>query len=107
MFTNAAEARNLPSAKAVVDEFRKGGFEPEGYTLSTYAAVQVWAAAVTKGRLHRCGEGRGDAAWRRLGHRHRQAAVRRQGRPDLVHLRVVRGSRTARTKKPRSKHHSM
>jgi len=48
MFTNAAEARNLPSAKAVVDEFRKGGFEPEGYTLSTYAAVQVWAAAVTK-----------------------------------------------------------
>jgi branched-chain amino acid transport system substrate-binding protein len=48
MFTNAAEARNLPSAKTVVDEFRKGGFEPEGYTLSTYAAVQVWAAAVTK-----------------------------------------------------------
>jgi branched-chain amino acid transport system substrate-binding protein len=48
MFTNAAEARNLPSAKDVVDEFRKGGFEPEGYTLSTYAAIQVWAQAVTK-----------------------------------------------------------
>ncbi|HEY2889313.1 MAG TPA: branched-chain amino acid ABC transporter substrate-binding protein [Dongiaceae bacterium] len=48
MFTNAAEARNLPSAKDVVDEFRKGGFEPEGYTLSTYAALQVWAQAVTK-----------------------------------------------------------
>ena len=43
MFTNAAEARNLPSAKAVVDEFRKDGFEPEGYTLSTYAAIQVYA----------------------------------------------------------------
>jgi len=48
MFTNAAEARNLPSAKDVVDEFRKSGFEPEGYTLSTYAAIQVWAQAVTK-----------------------------------------------------------
>jgi len=48
MFTNAAEARNLPSATAVVKEFRDGGFEPEGYTLSTYAAVQVWAAAVTE-----------------------------------------------------------
>ena len=48
MFTNAAEARNLPSAKDVVDAFRKDGFEPEGYTLSTYAAIQVWAQAVAK-----------------------------------------------------------
>ena len=62
MFTNAAEARNLPSAKAVVEEFRAEGFEPEGYTLSTYAAVQVWAAAVTEGRHDRLREGCGDAA---------------------------------------------
>ena len=49
MFTNAAEARNLPSAKAVVDEFRnEEKFEPEGYTLITYAAVQVWAQAAAK-----------------------------------------------------------
>jgi branched-chain amino acid transport system substrate-binding protein len=48
MFTNAAEARNLPSAAAVVEEFRAAGFEPEGYTLSTYAAVQVWAKAVAE-----------------------------------------------------------
>jgi branched-chain amino acid transport system substrate-binding protein len=48
MFTNAAEARNLPTAVKVVEEFRKEGFEPEGYTLSTYAAIQVWAAAVEK-----------------------------------------------------------
>jgi branched-chain amino acid transport system substrate-binding protein len=48
MFTNAAEARNLPSAQAVVKEFRDAGFEPEGYTLSTYAAVQVWSQAVAK-----------------------------------------------------------
>jgi len=48
MFTNAAEARNLPSAKSVVEEFRKNGFEPEGYTLSTYAAIQAYAMAVAK-----------------------------------------------------------
>ena len=48
MFTNAAEARNLPTATKVVEEFRAEGFEPEGYTLSTYAAIQVWAQAVEK-----------------------------------------------------------
>ncbi|HZT20836.1 MAG TPA: branched-chain amino acid ABC transporter substrate-binding protein [Dongiaceae bacterium] len=48
MFTNAAEARNLPSAKDVVAEFKKDGFDPEGYTLSTYAAIQVWSQAVAK-----------------------------------------------------------
>ncbi len=48
MFTNAAEARNLPSAAKAVEEFRAEGFEPEGYTLSTYAAIQVWAQAVAK-----------------------------------------------------------
>jgi branched-chain amino acid transport system substrate-binding protein len=48
MFTNAAEARNLPTAKKAVEEFRAEGFEPEGYTLSTYAAIQVWAQAVEK-----------------------------------------------------------
>jgi branched-chain amino acid transport system substrate-binding protein len=48
MFSNAAEARNLPSAKAVVEKIRAGGFEPEGYTLSTYAALQVWAAAANE-----------------------------------------------------------
>jgi branched-chain amino acid transport system substrate-binding protein len=48
MFTNAAEARNLPSAQAIVKTFRDGGYEPEGYTLSTYAALQVWAAAANK-----------------------------------------------------------
>jgi branched-chain amino acid transport system substrate-binding protein len=48
MFTNAAEARNLASAKMVVDKIRAGGFEPEGYTLTTYAALEVWAKAATE-----------------------------------------------------------
>ena len=51
MFTNAAEARNLPSAQAVVQQFRdEMKYEPEGYTLSTYAAVQAWAKAVEEAK---------------------------------------------------------
>lgn len=46
LMTFAPEPRNLPSAKAVVAEFRKQGYEPEGYTLYTYAAMQVYAQAV-------------------------------------------------------------
>ena len=48
MMTFPADPRNLPSAKAVVDEFKKKGIDPEGYVLYTYAAVQVWAEAATK-----------------------------------------------------------
>jgi len=45
LMTFAPDPRQLPSAKAVVEEFRKAGYEPEGYTLYTYAAVQAWAEA--------------------------------------------------------------
>jgi branched-chain amino acid transport system substrate-binding protein len=31
-----------------VKRFREEGYEPEGYTLFNYAAVQVWAQAVEK-----------------------------------------------------------
>ena len=31
-----------------MEKFRKAGYEPEGYTLYTYAAMQIYAAAVTK-----------------------------------------------------------
>ncbi|WP_439816183.1 branched-chain amino acid ABC transporter substrate-binding protein [Zavarzinia sp. CC-PAN008] len=48
LFTFPPDPRNLESAKAVVAEFKAGGYDPEGYTLFTYAAVQAWAAAVTK-----------------------------------------------------------
>jgi branched-chain amino acid transport system substrate-binding protein len=48
MFSNAAESRNLPTAQKVVAEFRQAGYEPEGYTLSTYAALEVWAKAVAE-----------------------------------------------------------
>ncbi len=47
-FSDAASAINLDSAKDAVAEFRAEKYEPEGYTLSSYAAVQAWAAAATK-----------------------------------------------------------
>jgi branched-chain amino acid transport system substrate-binding protein len=47
-FSDAASAIDLDSAKAVVAEFKADNYSPEGYTLSSYAAIQAWAAAATK-----------------------------------------------------------
>jgi branched-chain amino acid transport system substrate-binding protein len=44
-YSDGASAVNLDSAKAVVEKFRAGSYEPEGYTLNSYAAIQAWAAA--------------------------------------------------------------
>lgn len=44
-FTDASSQVNLVSAKSAVEKFRGAGYEPEGYTLGSYAAVQAWAAA--------------------------------------------------------------
>jgi branched-chain amino acid transport system substrate-binding protein len=45
-YSDASSQVNLVSAKSVVEKFRADGYEPEGYTLGSYAAVQAWAAAV-------------------------------------------------------------
>lgn len=39
------DPRQIADGKAVIETFRKGGFEPEGYTLYAYASVQALAAA--------------------------------------------------------------
>ena len=44
--TYSREPRDQPAGKKIVAEYRKMGFEPEGYTLYTYAAVQAVAAAM-------------------------------------------------------------
>ncbi len=44
--TFARDPREQPAGKKIVAEYRKMGFEPEGYTLYTYAAVQAVAAAM-------------------------------------------------------------
>jgi len=46
LMTFAPDPRKFESAKAVVEKFKAQGYDPEGYTLYTYAAFQVWADAV-------------------------------------------------------------
>jgi branched-chain amino acid transport system substrate-binding protein len=48
LVTFGPDPRATSEAAAVVQRLRDGGFEPAGYTLHTYAAVQVWADAVAE-----------------------------------------------------------
>jgi len=48
IMTFQPDPRAKPEAKDVVERFRSGGYEPEGYTLYTYAAIQVWAEAAAE-----------------------------------------------------------
>ena len=48
LMTFAPDPRKLKTATDVVAKFRAQGFDPEGYTLYTYAAFQVWKQAVEK-----------------------------------------------------------
>jgi len=45
LMTFAPDPRKVAEAKDVVAEFKTKGFDPEGYTLYTYAAIQAWADA--------------------------------------------------------------
>jgi branched-chain amino acid transport system substrate-binding protein len=47
-FTFDIAPRSRPEASSLVQRFRAVGYEPEGYTIHTYAALQVWAQAVEK-----------------------------------------------------------
>jgi branched-chain amino acid transport system substrate-binding protein len=46
LMTFSPDPRKNPTAAPVVKKFRDGGYEPEGYTLYTYGAIQAWAQAV-------------------------------------------------------------
>jgi branched-chain amino acid transport system substrate-binding protein len=46
--TFGPDPRNNPAAADVVKKFRDAGFEPEAYTLYSYAAIQVIAKAIEK-----------------------------------------------------------
>jgi branched-chain amino acid transport system substrate-binding protein len=48
VFTFDIDPRKRPEARVLVERFRADNYEPEGYTLHTYAAIQLWAAAVEK-----------------------------------------------------------
>jgi branched-chain amino acid transport system substrate-binding protein len=64
LFTFAPEPRNNPAAKAVVEKFKAAGYDPEGYTLYTYAAIQEYAAAATATKGF---DNKAIAAWLRAG----------------------------------------
>src|ERR1700746_202256 len=48
LFTFGPDPRKKPTAAAVVKKFKDKGIDPEGYTLYTYAAFQVWSQAAAK-----------------------------------------------------------
>jgi branched-chain amino acid transport system substrate-binding protein len=50
LMTFAPDPRKVPAAKAVVDMFTKQNYNPEGYTLYTYAAIQAFAVAAEKAK---------------------------------------------------------
>ena len=48
LFTFGPDPRKRATAAPIVEKFKAKGIDPEGYTLYTYAAYQVWAQAVAK-----------------------------------------------------------
>lgn len=50
LFPFAADPRQFASAKRVSEEFRATGFEPEGFTLFSYATIQALAEGVRRAR---------------------------------------------------------
>ncbi|HLG84900.1 MAG TPA: branched-chain amino acid ABC transporter substrate-binding protein [Bradyrhizobium sp.] len=48
LFTFGPDPRKKPTAAAIVAKFKAKNIDPEGYTLYTYAAVQIWTQAAAK-----------------------------------------------------------
>lgn len=48
VMTFSPDPRKNPTAAPVVAKFKAGNYEPEGYTLYTYGAIQAWAQAAEK-----------------------------------------------------------
>jgi branched-chain amino acid transport system substrate-binding protein len=48
LFTFSPDPRKKTAAAAAIGKFREKGIDPDGYTLYSYAAFQVWSEAVNK-----------------------------------------------------------
>ena len=48
LFTFGPDPRKKPTAAAIVEKFKAKNIDPEGYTLYTYAAIQIWSQAAAK-----------------------------------------------------------
>ena len=46
LMTFSPDPRKNPVAAPIVKKFKAGGYDPEGYTLYTYGAIQAWVQAV-------------------------------------------------------------
>jgi len=55
LFSFSPDPRKNKEAASVVAAFKKQKYEPEGYTLYTYAAIQVWAQAAGKAKSAKFG----------------------------------------------------
>jgi branched-chain amino acid transport system substrate-binding protein len=51
-----ADPRKNPAAAAVVKKFKDQGYDPEGYTLYTYAAIQAFKQAAEKAKSIKIGD---------------------------------------------------
>ena len=90
LMTYGPDARKNPAAKAAVAQFRAKKFEPEAYTLYSYAAVQIFTQAATAAKSTRPQEGRREDAFRHeVQHRDRADLLRQEGRPHRPRLRDV------------------
>lgn len=63
-FTFTPDPRNVAEAKSVIETFRAKGYDPESYTLYTYAAFELYRAAAAATRST---DARKIAAWLRAG----------------------------------------
>ena len=85
------KAEDDPKNAALVKKFRDAKYEPDGYTLFSYAAVKVWADAANKAKST---DAAAVAAALRTGNYDSAVGpldLRRQGRhqePGLRHLRL-------------------
>jgi branched-chain amino acid transport system substrate-binding protein len=50
LMTFSPDPRKIAAAAPIVAEFKQQNYDPEGYTLYTYAAVQAYAQAVTQAK---------------------------------------------------------
>ena len=76
LMTFAPDPRKRAEAKAIVEKFRAKKFEPEAYTLYSYAAVQMMKQAAEAGEVARSQEGRrGDEVRQEVQDRDRRAVA--------------------------------
>ena len=97
LFTFGPDPRNKPTAKGIVEKFKAKNIDPEGYTLYTYAAMQIWAAGGRKGRHDRSEEGRRTRSRPGMGHGDWQASRSSQRRHQGDRLCRLQVGRTKAT----------